>query len=226
MDAKIITIDGPAAAGKSTVARAVSGRLGFSYVDSGALYRIVTWQARARGVPTDDPAALASLVETLEIDFPVRDGAVNYAVEGVVPGAEIRTPEVNAHVSPVSREPVVRDRVTAWLRGLRALGNLVVEGRDIGTVVFPESPARFYLDAAPEARARRRLAEEQARGLHQAEDAVLNSILSRDRIDSTRKAAPLRIPEGAVVIDTTPLTVEGVIAAILARLPAGYVPAR
>lgn len=222
MNAKIITLDGPAAAGKSTVARALSRRLNFLYVDSGALYRIVTWQALQQGVATDDDEALKCLIERIQVDFSVREGAVSYVVGGMIPADEIRTPELNRHVSPVSKVPEVRIRVTDWLRELRSLGDLVVEGRDIGTVVFPESPARFYLDANTEERARRRQAEDHSKGFAQDTKAVLSSILNRDRIDSTRKSAPLKIPEGAVVIDTTPLSVEQVVATILSQLPASY----
>lgn len=217
----VICIDGPAAAGKSTVARAVATRLGFLYVDSGALYRTATWQALKAGVDTADADAVARFAPRLHIDFAVREGVVAYSVDGEEPGQAIRTPEINRHVSPVSTVAAIRDRVTGWLRELRVLGPLIVEGRDIGSVVFPDSPARFYLDADPEERTRRRHLEDVLKGFADSasRDAVKASLLNRDRIDSTRKAAPLSVAPGACVIDTTPLGIDEVVARIVAALP-------
>ena len=147
---RVIAIDGPAGAGKSSVSRRVGALLGFIHVDSGALYRVMTWQALLRGVDTANDAALTAFAPTVDVTSTVRDGSVIYAVNGVEPGLAIRTPEINRHASPVARNPAVRQRVTAWLRELRALGDIIVEGRDIGSVVFPDTPARFYLDATPE----------------------------------------------------------------------------
>ncbi len=221
----VICIDGPAGAGKSTVARAVAKRISYLYVDSGALYRIATWKALAEGVDTDSPDAMTAFAERFHVEFGVRDGAVAYSVDGVEPGLAIRTPEVNAHVSPVAAVPAIREKVTALLREMRSVGPLSVEGRDIGSVVYPDSPARFYLDADPDERTRRRLKEDVARGFMTEADAekVKASLLARDKIDSSRKTAPLKIPEGAIVIDTTPLSVEQVVDAIVARLPSGWV---
>jgi len=216
---RVIAIDGPSGAGKSTLARAVGRLLHFLHVDSGALYRIVTWQALLRGVDCSDAAAVARFVATLEVERRVVDGAVAFAVGGVEPGDAIRTAAINAAVSPVSKVPEVRDRVTAWLRGLRPLGDLVVEGRDIGSVVFPDSPARFYLDAAPEERARRRHLEEQQKGFGSDREAVMASLLNRDRIDSSRAVAPLRVADGAQVIDSTSMPIEGVLETLLTHLP-------
>jgi cytidylate kinase len=217
---RVIAIDGPAGAGKSSVSRQVGRLLGFVHVDSGALYRVMTWQALRRGVDTADEAALAAFAPTVNVAFAVRDGAVAYAVDGVEPGPAIRTPEINRHASPVAKAPAVRQRVTQWLRGLRPLGDLIVEGRDIGTVVFPDTPARFYLDATPEERARRRHLEEAQTGVaQQSREAVMASLVNRDRIDSTRAVAPLRVAEGACFIDTTNLTFEQVVQAVLERLP-------
>ncbi len=218
----VIAIDGPSGAGKSTVARALGRALNFLHVDSGALYRLVTWQALRTGVDCEDSAALTDLARGLSIDLFARDGAVGYRVGGTEPGEALRTPQINANVSPVSREPAVRALVTAWLRDMQALGDLVVEGRDIGSVVFPESPARFYLDADPGERARRRHLEEVGKGLDQGRERVLESLLSRDRIDSSRATAPLRVADGAVVIDSTRLSIEEVLREILSRLPADW----
>ncbi len=214
----VVCIDGPAAAGKSTVARAVASRLGYLYVDSGALYRMVTWKALQEGVDPQDPVAMTELAERLVVEFSITDGAIVARIDGDIPGDAIRTDKVNRHVSPVAAVPAIRDRVTAWLRDLRRLGPLIVEGRDIGSVVFPESPARFYLDADAAERARRRHLEERQRGLNAGAslDAVRDSLLRRDQIDSTRKAAPLRLAEGAMAIDTTSLSIDEVVETILA----------
>ena len=221
---RVICIDGPAGAGKSTVARAVAKRLGYLYVDSGALYRAATWKALRDGVDTGDAAALAAFAGTFDIEFEVRDGAIALRIDGVEPGLELRTPEVNAHVSPVAVSPEIRAKVTALLRRMPSLGPLSVEGRDIGSAVYPDSPARFYLDADPDERTRRRLKEDVARGFMTEADAdkVRASLLERDRIDSSRKTAPLKVPEGAIVIDTTPLSVEQVVDAIVEHLPEGW----
>ena len=134
---KIIAIDGPSGAGKSSVSRLVGRRLGFLHVDSGALYRIMTWQALARGVDTSDPEAVAAFAPTVEVECRPVDGKVAYFVGGEEPGDRIRTLEINAHASEVATVKAVRDRITATLRGMAALGDLVVEGRDITTAVFP-----------------------------------------------------------------------------------------
>ncbi len=219
---EVIAIDGPSAAGKSTVARGVAQIMGYLYVDSGALYRIVTWQCLAQGVDTADAEAVARFAESLVVEQTVRNGAVEFAVNGVPPGEAIRMPEINQHVSPVATVPGVRDRVTAWLRGMRQLGPLVVEGRDIGSVVFPDTQASFYLDASATERARRRHSEEQDKGIQESREEVLASLMNRDRIDSGRKAAPLKVADGAMVVDTTPLSIREVIESILDHLPAEF----
>jgi cytidylate kinase len=213
-----VAIDGPSGAGKSSVSRIVGGKLGFLHVDSGALYRIMTWQALVRKVDTDDPDAVAAFAPTVEIECRPENGAIAYYVDGEKPGDRIRTPEINAHVSPISAVPEVRAIVTGWLREMPRLGDIVVEGRDIGSVVYPDSPYRFYLDCDPDERARRRQKEDEAKGFVQTEAQVKASLLARDRIDSSRKTAPLKVPEGAIRIDTTHLPVEGVVDEIARRL--------
>ena len=217
---RVIAIDGPSGAGKSTVARCLGRKLGFLHVDSGALYRIMTWQALEHRIDTHSEAALTAFAPQVAVDFSVRDGAVVYSVRGVEPGDRIRSPEINQHASPVAKVPAIRTRVTNWLRDLRQFGDLVVEGRDIGSVVFPDSPARFYIDADPAERARRRHAEEQQKGIAtQGADAVLASLLNRDRIDSSRAVAPLKIADGAMVLDTTALSIEQVVQTVYNSLP-------
>ena len=220
---KVIAVDGPSGAGKSSVSRIVGERLGFLHVDSGALYRIMTWQCLERGVDTSDPAAVAAFAPTVEIECRPRDGRIAYFVGGEEPGNRIRTPDINAHASQVATVKEVRDIVTALLRGMTKYGDLVVEGRDITTAVFPDSPARFYLTASAEARAARRQKEEVEKGIaNQDAESVKASLLARDRIDSSRKYAPLRKADGAVEIDSSDLTLDQVVETVLNALPAGW----
>ena len=225
--ANVIAIDGPSGAGKSSVSRIVGKRLGYLHVDSGALYRIVTWQGLARGVDLDSPEAIRDLAETVEIECRPEDGRIAYYVGGEAPGDRIRTPEINANASKVAREKPVRDRITALLKGMTRYGNLVVEGRDITTAVFPDSPARFYLTASAEARALRRQKEEVEKGIaNQSAEAVKASLLARDAIDSTRKYAPLRKADGALEIDSSDMTLEQVVETVIAALPEDWRTAR
>ena len=220
---KVIAIDGPSGAGKSSVSRIVGKRLGFLHVDSGALYRIMTWQCLEHGVDTSDPAAVAAFAKSVEVECRPEDGAIAYYVGGELPGNRIRTPEINAHASAVATVREVRDRITAILRSLIAHGDLVVEGRDITTAVFPDSPARFFLTASAEARARRRRKEELDKGIaNQSEDAVKASLLARDAVDSTRKYAPLRKADGVLEIDSSDMTLDQVVDAVLSALPEGW----
>ncbi len=217
--ARVVAIDGPSGAGKSSVSRIVGGKLGFLHVDSGALYRIMTWQALVRKVDTDDPDAVAAFAPTVEIECRPENGAIAYYVDGEKPGDRIRTSEINAHASQVATVKAVRDRITAILRGLVRFGDLVVEGRDITTAVFPDSPARFYLTASAEARARRRQKEEVEKGIaNQSAETVKASLLARDAIDSTRKYAPLRKADGAIEIDSSDLTLEQVVDIVLGKI--------
>ena len=215
----VIAIDGPSGAGKSSVSRIVGQKLGFLHVDSGALYRIMTWQCLENGIDTSDPEAVAAFSEKVEIECRPEDGAIAYYVGGQPPGERIRKPDINAHASQVATVKAVRDRVTALLRGMTAYGNLVVEGRDITTAVFPDSPARFYLTASAEARARRRQKEEIEKGIaEQSEEAVKASLLARDKIDSSRKYAPLKKADGAIEIDSSDLTLDQVVELVLEKV--------
>lgn len=218
--ANVIAIDGPSGAGKSSVSRIVGQRLGYLHVDSGALYRIITWQCLENGVNTDSPEEIGAFAEKVDIECRPENGAIAYYVGGEVPGNRIRTPEINAHASKVAREKPVRDRITAILRGMTRYGNLVIEGRDITTAVFPDSPARFYLTASAEARARRRQKEEVEKGIaNQSAEAVKASLLARDAIDSTRKYAPLKKADGAIEIDSSDLTLDEVVETVMKALP-------
>jgi cytidylate kinase len=215
MPSDVIAIDGPAASGKSTVARRVAAELGYLYVDSGAVYRAVAWKVLAEAVNAGDPVAVEALMRRVTIAFEVVGGAAHVRINGCDPGAALRSERVGEGVSEVAAVPAVRDRVTAALRGLRGLGGLVMEGRDIGTVVFPDARHKVYLDASAEERTRRRHAELQGGADMQA---VRASLERRDGKDSGRPTAPLRVAPDAVVIDTTSLTIDRVVARIIARV--------
>lgn len=217
----VITIDGPAASGKSTTARAVARELGFLYADSGALYRAVTWLALETATATDDERALLRMMDRTNVDFFVKDGAILFRIDGRTLDAELRTRQVNAHVSPVAAAPGVRVRIVEWLRSMAELGPLVMEGRDIGTVVFPAATHKFYLDASHQERTRRRHAESVDTRETVTVNEVAQSLKRRDLIDSTRRAAPLQVPPGAMVIDSTSMDLAAVAAAIVAAIQSG-----
>lgn len=212
---KVIAIDGPSASGKSTVAKKVASLLGFVYVDSGALYRAVTWLALRKGLECDDEQAVQRLVLSVDMTFQVENGAVAFHIDGMDPGQGIRGTEVNENVSEVSAVPAVRKKIVGWLRSMGDLGNLVMEGRDIGTAVYPETKFKFYLDASPEERARRRHAELAANHAGMSVSDVQTSLKKRDAIDSGRKMDPLKIAPGAVVIDSTSMGIDDVVRAIV-----------
>lgn len=221
--ANVIAVDGPSGAGKSSVSRIVGERLGYLHVDSGALYRIMTWQCLERGVDTDDETAVAAFAGKVEIECRAEKGHIAYYVGGETPGDKIRTPEINAHASKVAKVKEVRDFITALLRAMTSYGDLIIEGRDITSAVFPDSPARFYLTASAEARARRRRKEEVEKGIaDQSEDEVKASLLARDAIDSTRKHAPLVKADGVIEIDSSDMTLEEVVQSVLESLPDGW----
>ncbi len=220
----VIAIDGPAASGKSTVARKVAAALEDAlYVDSGAIYRAITWAALERGVDVRDADAVARMLDDLEVGFFSRDGAVGFGIDGVEPGMAIRTPAVNDAVSPVAAIPAVRVQVVKWLQGMAALGTLVMEGRDIGTAVFPGTPHKFYLDASAEERTRRRHREMAASDAVD-EDEVGESVSRRDRIDSSRKMAPLQVAPGAMRIDSTAMGIDEVVETIVAAVKSTATP--
>ena len=220
---RVIAVDGPSGAGKSSVSRRTGAALGFLHVDSGALYRIITWRCLEEGVDVSNPAAVAACAARAAIECKPENGRVRFLCGGEDPGDKIRTPAINANASQVSAVKEVRDRVTSILRSLVRFGDLIVEGRDITTAVFPSSPARFYLTASAEARAARRQKEDSEKGIaNQTRDEVKASLLARDAIDSTRKYAPLRKADGVVEIDSTNLSLDQVVEAVLASIPEGW----
>ncbi len=221
MTHEVIAIDGPSASGKSTVARGVAGALARLYVDSGALYRAVAWKALKDGVDTHDAAAVAALVQTTQPEFFVKDGAVRFRMDGVELDRELRAETINRNVSPVAAEPTVRAHVTQWLRDMLSLGDLVMEGRDIGTVVFADASRKFYLDASPEERARRRHAEMEAVETDMSMGDVHASLSRRDEIDSRRMTAPLAVADDAVIVDSTGMSIDEVVEYIVVRVKRG-----
>ena len=217
-----ITIDGPVASGKSTIGYLLAQKLGYLYLDTGAMYRAVTWAALTRGVSVEDEAAVTALAEGLHIDItqPTVDDGRQYTVlaDGEDVTWDIRRPEVDANVSVVSAYPGVRRAMVVQQRRIAAAGRVVMVGRDIGSVVLPDADLKLYLDATSQERARRRWLERQARGESVTYEEVLAMMLRRDEIDSHRAVSPLRVPDGAVVIDTTGLTIDEVLALILRRI--------
>ncbi len=211
-----IAIDGPAAAGKSTVARAVAARLGLTYVDTGAMYRALTLKALESRVDPQDGPALARLTRgtSIELGPSMGRGGQRVMLDGRDVTREIRSREVDRAVSHVSRHPEVR----AWLSRVQermAEDAVVMEGRDIGTVVLPHADLKVYLDASFDRRVERRYRELEAKGYSPDLDAVREDMARRDRLDSTREAAPLAAAEDAVRIDTTDMTLEEVVEEVL-----------
>ena len=225
----IVAIDGPAGAGKSTAARRLAARLGFAMVDTGAIYRAVALAAARQEIAFDDDARLAVLLPALRIRFEVaKGGGQRVLLDGVDVSAEIRTPAMSLGASAVSARPVVRDALLDLQRRLAtAEGNrgAVLEGRDIGTVVFPDADLKFFLTAAPEVRARRRHDELQAKGQPVPLAQVLAEQEKRDFDDTQRAVAPLRAAADALLVDTSGLSLDGVVDALAdaatARLAAG-----
>ena len=210
-----VAIDGPMGSGKSTVARELARRLGFRYVDTGAMYRAVAVVAIRRGVDPDDPAAVAALVRTITLTLPVSfDRTPGVAVDGEDVTADLRSVQVNQIVAKIARVPEVRTVLGALQRSLATGGPVVMEGRDIGSVILPQAQIKVFLTASPETRAQRRHHELTAAGTPLPLSEVRRILDEDDRIASTRQLAPLRLAPGAVVIDSTELSVDQVVAQI------------
>ena len=214
----IVAVDGPSASGKSTVSRKTAEAIGFMYVDSGALYRGITWKCVRENVDVKDTQAVTNLLIRMTMDLVLRGNAVGYLIDGEDPGQEIRGEVVRERVADIAAQQPVRVYIVEKLRQMTKFGNLVMEGRDIGTVVFPDTPFKYYLDADPEERARRRAAEiKQQEGTDDV-DAVLSSLRRRDQKDSSRATAPLQIALGAKIINSTGMTIEQVVNTIIGDL--------
>lgn len=213
----IVAIDGPSGAGKGTIARRVAERLGLRHVDTGAMYRAVAWLALRAGVALDDADALGELARSADLQLE----GLRVTANGHDVSAAIRQPDIDVAAALVARVPAVREVLVARQRELGDGQGVVMEGRDIGTVVFPTAQVKVFLDAAPDERARRR-ARDQADAVKGDTARVASALEERDRVDRTRTSSPLVKAEGAVFIDTTQLSIDEVVAKVLALVDAQY----
>lgn len=208
-DRRVVAIDGPAASGKSSVARELAKKLGFVYVNSGAMYRAITWHVLERGLEPRDHDGIARLVEATELQIALHDDEWCMLIEGTDPSPHLREVRVNEGVSAVSSIPRLREILVVKMRACAVDHDVVMEGRDIGSIVFPSTPYKFYIDASPEIRSQRRAAQGQT-----------DRIASRDQADSSRRDSPLTIVGDACVIDSSNFSIDDVINKILQRLRA------
>lgn len=215
---QVIAIDGPAASGKTTVGSLLADELGYMCLDTGIMYRAITWKALSQSIDPNDEAEIAKLAWTIDIDVrpaTVKDGRqYDVLINNYDHTWDIRLPEVNQNVSVVSAYPEVRQAMTLQQRKISERGRIVMLGRDIGSVVLPDADLKIYLDASVGVRAQRRFAEEKARGNPITLEEVVASLERRDKIDSTRDVAPLKVAKGATVINTDNLTIAEVVKAI------------
>ncbi len=212
----IVAIDGPSGAGKGTVARTVSQALGYRHVDTGAMYRAVGWKALHDGIPLDDEEAVAALARRAGI---IVEGGV-VSIDGHDVTRAIRSPEIDKAAAAVARLPRVREVLVARQRQIGEQRGVVMEGRDIGTVVFPEADVKIYLDASPDERARRRANDPAHTGGQAGQAAVAASIQARDQSDTTRTASPLTLAPDATLIDTTDMPIDQVVSRVMGLVQA------
>ena len=213
----VIAIDGPAASGKSTTAQKVAKRLGYTYIDTGAMYRAVTLATLEAGIDPDDSVAVEQLAAMLSIEFQSnpRDGSLCTLLDDRDVSREIRSPEVTAAVSRVSSYPGVRERLVELQQSMGRKGGVVLDGRDIGTVVFPDADLKIFMVADLHARAERRHAELRSRGTDQLLDDLVTELAERDRFDSSRDLSPMRKAADAVEIDTSGLSIDDQVELVL-----------
>jgi cytidylate kinase len=207
----IVAIDGPSGAGKSSVTKALSDRLGYLHIDTGAMFRVVALMASRSGIDPDDRQSLAKLCSGLDIEFAVSDGVCHVLVNGEDVTADIRNPQVSLLTSRIAAIPDVRSHLLFLQRRMSESGGVVLEGRDIGTVVFPDADIKFYLTASAEERGRRRFAELKAKGLDVNLEQTVAEVVQRDEQDINREYAPLSRADDAIEIDSTALSLEEVI---------------
>jgi CMP/dCMP kinase len=223
----IVTIDGPAGGGKSTTARLVARALGYLYIDSGAMYRALALAVERAGVDAADDAGIARVVHATEVRLVQADGdeGVRVLIDGDDVTARLRTADVDRIASRVAALPAVRARLVTLQRQLGAQGGVVMEGRDIGTVVFPHADVKVYLSADLRVRAERRQRQRGASVIDQAAlEAVMHDLHARDDLDRHRTESPLRIPEGAIIVDTSECTIPEQVEAVLAAVRATHAP--
>ena len=211
----VVTIDGPSGAGKSTVSQLLAERLGYTYVDTGALYRLVALKVKREHCDPADEKALSMLSSDLDVAFKQQNGMVRVFLEGTDVTEDIRTPEMSLLASRVSAQKVVRDALLGIQRRFGEDGGIVVEGRDMGSVVFPEAEVKFFLDASLETRCKRRDDQYRAKGKVFDPGTITQEIAQRDLNDTTRSLSPLKPADGAVVIDSTDISIEEVVGEML-----------
>jgi CMP/dCMP kinase len=216
----ILAIDGPSGAGKGTVARAVAAELGYRHVDSGAMYRAIGWKSVRDGLRLDDEQAVARLASHSRIDL----SGTRVAIDGIDVTREIRTPDIDRAAASVARLPGVRAILVARQRELGKGGGIVMEGRDIGTVVFPQADAKIYLDASPSERARRRASDPAHSGGSAVVDDVATALTARDELDRTRQSSPLYAAPDAAIIDTTGKSVTDVVQEVMRVVSPYFLP--
>ncbi|WP_155285848.1 (d)CMP kinase [Lacticaseibacillus zhaodongensis] len=211
-----IAIDGPASAGKSTVAKLVASKLNYVYCDTGAMYRVVTLMALRRGVAADDAESVTALLDDIDIEFvPSAEGQLVH-MNGTDVTLAIRQEDVTNNVSSVSAIPAVRARLTKLQRDIAAKGNIVMDGRDIGTTVLPDAELKVFMVASVEERARRRFLDNQQKGIDVSQAVLEKEIAERDRKDSSRAVSPLKQAADAIKLDTTHLSIDEVVTKIIA----------
>ncbi|OAG28420.1 (d)CMP kinase [Thermodesulfatator autotrophicus] len=214
----LITIDGPAGAGKSTVAKKLAQKLGYLYLDTGAMYRVVALAAKRLGLDFQDEERLGELAKTLDFKLVPRENGVSVFLGEEDVSQAIRTPEIDRLSSVVARVPGVREALKTRQQAIGKEGGVIAEGRDMGSVVFPDAEIKFFITASLEARARRRYKEQKQKGLNISFEEVLTNLRERDERDSKREVAPLVIPEGAIIIDTSELSPEQVLDMVLKEI--------
>ena len=208
---QIVAIDGPSGSGKSTVAAMLATKLGYIHLDTGAMYRAVALAAALDNLPYDDARRLDELCEQIRIEMRRNEGVVSVYLNGQDVTEEIRSPEMSLGSSAVSAVPEVRSHMVRLQREIGSSGGIVAEGRDMGTVVFPDTPAKFYLDASPEERARRRWLQLKEMGIEEAPEKVRREMDERDQNDTSREHSPLKKAEDAIIVDTTGMSIDQVI---------------
>jgi CMP/dCMP kinase len=229
MDRLVVALDGPGSSGKSSVGSAAAQGVGYRFFDTGLLYRAVTWLAEERGVSVDDPEGLVALVDDIDVVEDKTGRLSSIHIDGADHTTDIEAPAVEAAVSSVSAVPEVREALLARQRDLAAAGGIVMAGRDIGTIVLPDADLKIYLDASVEERARRRAGQRGLDPLGPAGQSILEALRRRDRLDSTRAVAPLRVPPDARIITTDGNTFEQTVDAVVGAIrdaEARLVPAR